>query len=377
MQLDLFGIFGAGVLTYLTPCVLPVIPIYLSALLGGDIRNASTTGRGQLVGRALLFALGFLLVFTVLGLGASGIGAALIEHKVAVQAFGAALILVFALKFLGLVRIPMLDRVVKGDDRRLSTRFGGVNAVLMGIVFAAGWSPCVGPVLGTILTYTASNTSDPLVGAGWLFTYGLGFAVPLVITAAFAEAGVRALRRVQPYLPRIEKAIGVALLVVAGSMMWDVAPLIGGQSSEAPVTEVHARPVMLELHSSNCTICKRMAPVVQRIEERCDGGVDFVKKDVSLDENRGLVERHRVLGVPTFVFLDDKGEEVARLVGQQTEQALLQALSVARGQQCPGVGPVPGAGESRPDGVPSVPAVTCGVGPEDGADSGGECTGAP
>lgn len=375
MQLDLFGIFGAGVLTYLTPCVLPVIPIYLSALLGGDLRNASSTGRGQLIGRALLFAVGFLSVFTLLGLGASGLGAVLVEHKVAMQAFGAGLILVFAAKFLGLVRIPLLDRVVKGDDRRLSTRFGGVNAVLMGVVFAAGWSPCVGPVLGSILTYTASNASDPLTGAGWLFTYGLGFALPLVVTAAFAEAGVRALRRIQPHLPRIEKAIGVALVVVAGSMVWDVAPLIGAGTTEALVPSASARPVMLELHSSDCTICKRMQPLVERIEERCDGGVDFVKKDVSQAENRGLVERHRVLGVPTFVFLNAEGQEVARLVGQQTEEALLQALSVARGQQCPGVGPVPDGSEQAPE-VPAAP-VTCGVGPEVATDAGGECTGEP
>ncbi|GMV43508.1 MAG: hypothetical protein AMXMBFR64_52240 [Myxococcales bacterium] len=355
MQLDLFGIFGAGLLTYLTPCVLPVIPIYLSALLGGDLRNASALGRGQLVGRALLFALGFLLVFTALGLGASSLGAALVEHKAAVQAFGAALILVFALKFLGLVRIPLLDRVVRGDDRRMSTRFTGVNAVLMGVVFAAGWSPCVGPVLGTVLTYTASNTSDPLTGAGWLFTYGLGFALPLVVTAAFAEAGVRALRRVQPWLPRIERGIGVALLVVAGSMVWDLAPAL---RADEPVMLASARPAVLELHSSNCPICKRMQPLVDRIEERCDGGIDFVKKDVSLAENRALVSQHRVVGVPTYVFLDARGDEVARLVGQQTESALLQAVSVARGEQCPGVGPVP----EGPLALPEAP-VACGLGP--------------
>lgn len=374
MQFDLLGIFGAGMLTYVTPCVLPVIPIYLAALLGGDLRSVSTTGRGQLMGRALLFAVGFLSVFTLMGLGASGIGAVLVEYKAATQAAGAVLILVFALKFLGVIKIPLLDRVVRGDDRKLTTRFTGVNAVLMGVVFAAGWSPCIGPVLGSILTYTATNTSDPLVGAGWLFTYGLGFAVPLLITAAFAEAGVRMLRKVQPYLPRIEKAIGVALLVVAGSMLWDAAPMLGAQRA---LVLADARPVMLELYAKDCPICKEMSPVVDHLTEQCDGGVAVIKKDISQAENRGLVGQHRVLGVPTFVFLDAEGTEVARLVGRQSEDALRQALSVLRGEECAGVGPIPGKARPAPA-IVNTPAadehVTCGIPAEDGT-AATECTG--
>ena len=339
MGLDLIGVFGAGLATFVTPCVLPLVPIYLSALLGGDIRSVSVGSRGQLLGRAALFSLGFIAVFTVMGLGASSLGGLLIEHKVALKAAGAVLILVFGLKFLGVIRIPMLDRVVRGDDRRLQTRFGTVNAVLMGVVFAAGWSPCIGPVLGSILGYTAQATSSPWVGAGYLATYGLGFAVPLMLTAAFAEAGTRALRRLHPLLPKIELAIGGTLVVVAGVLLVDLAPTLSAPASQATVT---GTPMMVELYSKDCHICQQMKPVVDQISDHCQGKSVLIETfDVSKPENRDLISRHRVVGVPTFVFLDATGAEVARLVGRQTAGSLKQALAVLRGESCPDVGVVP------------------------------------
>ncbi|MCK5687787.1 sulfite exporter TauE/SafE family protein, partial [Myxococcota bacterium] len=193
-------IFGAGILTYLTPCVLPLIPIYLSALVGGDIRSMEGGSRGTLILRAMLFSVGFIAVFTLLGLTASTFGSAMAEHKLVLQIGGALLILVFGLKFLGVIRIPFFDRVVQGDDSRFKTRFAWLNALIMGFVFALGWSPCVGPVLGSILTYTASTASSPLAGAGYLTIYGLGFALPLIITAAFAEAGAKGLKKLYPHL---------------------------------------------------------------------------------------------------------------------------------------------------------------------------------
>ena len=168
MGLGLLSVFGAGLLTFVTPCVLPLIPIYLSALIGGNIYDLGSQSRGQLIIRSLLFSAGFILVFTVMGLTASSIGSLLSEHKEIMQIAGALLILAFGLKFLGFINIPFMDRIVRADDRKMQTRFGGINALVMGVVFAAGWSPCVGPVLGTVLTYTASTTSSPATGALYL-----------------------------------------------------------------------------------------------------------------------------------------------------------------------------------------------------------------
>lgn len=356
MDYGLLGIFGAGLATFFTPCVLPLVPIYLSALVGGDIEELGDGGRGQLLLRAGLFSVGFIAVFTVLGIGASSLGAALNRYKVVVQALGALLIVVFGLKFLGLIRIPLLDRVVKADDTRMQTRFGAINALVMGVVFAAGWTPCVGPVLGSVLTYTAAATSNPWTGAGYLGVYGLGFAVPLLATALFAEAGMRLMDRIKPHLPRIERVIGVLLLIVAATMLWDIAKGFGSAGGSADrarefTTDGGGKrvPAMVELYRHKCPVCKKMKPIVRELTEQCNGRRVLVHT-VAVDErkNRALIKRYRLVGVPTFLFLDKDGNEVSRLVGRQTSESLLQALSALRGERCEGVGPLPDTARDEP-----------------------------
>jgi cytochrome c-type biogenesis protein len=362
-------------LTIATPCILPLVPIYLSALIGADIRKVDSLQRGQLVVRASLFSLGFILVFSLLGLTASSVGAFFSAHKAAVQAVGALVILLFGLKFLGLVRIAWLDRVVQANDRKLQTRFGGVNAVIMGVVFAAGWSPCIGPVLGSVLSYTASTTSNPWLGALYLATYGLGFALPLLLVAVFAEAGMRFLKRIGPHLVRIERAIGFLLVVVAGSMIFDLA----GARSSAPAPAGHAqevlanedqqrRPAMLVFTSSQCAVCRGMGPMLEEIKKLCHGKKVWIEEfDLAARANRQLVSRYRIVGTPTFVFLDDRGNEAARLVGEQTERTLKQALSALRGEPCPGLelvppgsdGDLPDAPDDRPQTGQEAGGLSC------------------
>ncbi|MBI5510937.1 MAG: cytochrome c biogenesis protein/thioredoxin [Deltaproteobacteria bacterium] len=356
MSSSLVTIFGAGLLTFLSPCVLPLVPIYLASLAGGDVRAMGATGRAQLVSRAALFAAGFVAVFTLMGVGASGVGRALASHKNEVQIFGGVLVLLFGLKLLGVLQIPWLDRVLRADDRALSTRVSGAGALLMGVGFAAAWSPCIGPVLGSVLTYTASTTSSPYTGAIYLAVYGMGIALPLLLTALFADAGLGALRRLRRGLPVFERVLGGALVLVAASLLfgWSLLPSLGSPAAApappAPwssgVTPTASAPAMLELYAKDCPICREMQPVVAAVTEHCEGkGVTFAMLDVSAPENRHLVSQHRLVGVPTFVFLSADGVEVARLVGKQSQEGLFQALAALRGESCPGVGALP-AGET-------------------------------
>ena len=345
MLTDLIGLFSAGSLSLLTPCVLPLIPLYLSALVGGDLRRLQAGGRRQLLVRAGLFSVGFILVFTLLGLTASSLGKLLGEHRAALTAFGAGLIFLFALRFLGLIRIPWLDRTLRADDRKLETRSGAANALIMGIVFAAGWSPCVGPVLGAVLTYTASVTADPSTGALYLAVYGLGFASPLLVMAAFAQAVMGWIQRLGKHLRLIERVLGVGLLVVAVSMAIDVAPQLlaaqGDRSQQAHPTasqNSEASPTMLAFTSPACTICQRMEPILTDLISECDGkSVKVERIDLSDPGNRELSRSYRLVGVPTYVFQDSKGQEVARLVGEQSPTSLKRALSALRGEPCPGL----------------------------------------
>jgi cytochrome c-type biogenesis protein len=363
MTLSLATIFSAGLLTFLTPCILPLVPIYLATLAGGDVRAIGMIGRAQLLTRALLFSIGFVAVFTLMGIGASGIGRALVSHKTAVQTLGGVLILLFGLKFLGFVQMPWLDRVLRVDDGQRGKPVTALGSLLMGVLFAAAWSPCVGPILGSVLTYTAAATTSPAVGAAYLATYGAGVALPLLITAAFAEAGLGMLKRLRRGLPTFERALGALLVAASVTMLFGTsllpdlgAPVLASQpaafASKLPAPAVSptafAGPTMVELYSKDCPICQSMKPIVAAVTDHCEGkGVHFEAVDVSAAENRNLIDAYRLVGVPTFVFLGADGTEVARLIGRQSQDDLFQALAAVRGESCPGVGALP-AHETSP-----------------------------
>ncbi|OGQ84910.1 MAG: hypothetical protein A2289_01580 [Deltaproteobacteria bacterium RIFOXYA12_FULL_58_15] len=337
MTLDLAGIFGAGLLTYMTPCVLPLMPMYLAALAGGELAQIGKLGRGRLLIRAALFSVGFIAVFTLMGLGASSIGALLVSQKLVIGIFGGVLVLLFGLKFLHVIEVPWFDRVLKGSDAKWNGA-SAWGALVMGVIFAAGWSPCVGPILGSVLTYTAANASDSVMGAGYLAVYGAGFALPLVVTAAFAEAGIKVLRRAQSWLPRIERMLGVAMVAVAITMLLPATVPVPSD----PKPPVATKSQMLELFSEDCVVCQQMAPVVDRLRNECSGrGVAIEQIDVSLPQNRHLVGQHRLVGVPTFLFFDGENNEIARLVGKQSDESLRQTLSALVGESCEGVGRLP------------------------------------
>lgn len=192
--------FLAGLLSFLSPCVLPLVPSYLGVLGGA---------RAPLV-RALGFVLGFGLVFVALGATASALGALLAPHKLLLGRLAGALIVFFGLTMLGLIRLPWLMQ----DTRQLSQadRYG---PLALGAAFAFGWSPCLGPALGSILGLAAS-TASLAQGVVLLTAYALGLAVPFLLAALLWDRlNLRGLNR---YAGTFEK-LGGALLVAVGLLM--------------------------------------------------------------------------------------------------------------------------------------------------------------
>jgi len=350
VNLALFGIFGAGLLTLVTPCVLPLIPIYL-ALLAGNVNHEGRSGRLGLFLSTAVFSLGMVLVFVGLGLTATSLGSLLTAHRTELVLLGGLVIFLFGLKFLGVLRLGLLEREKRIDDSRLRSRFRLVNALVMGLVFGLGWTPCIGPILGSVLTYTASSTADPWRGALYLAVYGAGFTLPLLILALFADAARGLVRRLAIWLPRVEKVSGALMAGVGLYLMLGVASPPAASMTPAPDRATHGvyidpplgqptiRPRMVQFSSPDCSICRQMIPTVAVIERDCHGHqVDVIKVDVTQPQSRHLASHYRVRGVPTFVFLDTGGAEVARLVGYQPLPGLRQALSAMVGQQCDGLG---------------------------------------
>jgi cytochrome c-type biogenesis protein len=366
-SLEITAVFGAGTLTFLTPCVLPLLPIYLAILMGNAEQDGEQDGwrsRLRLFFNTLAFSAGMIGVFVALGLTATSVGSLLTEHRTELVLIGGLIVFLFGLKFLGVLRIERLDRDARLDGGRFKTRSQLVNALVMGVVFSLGWTPCVGPMLGSVLTYAASTSADPLRGAMLLAAYGLGFTLPLMLLSLFADGARKLIGRISSWLPRLEKAGGLLLIGVGLFMMLGVASPPSGTVSPAAASvsttegvavtpalgEPTPRPRMVQFTSSECSICRQMIPTVALIERDCDGKqVDVVKVDVTTAEgNRRIASRFRVRGVPTFVFLDRGGNEAARLVGFQTLGSLRQALSAMVGEQCAGLG------HFEPDSIPTA-----------------------
>ena len=205
--------FAAGVLSFLSPCVLPLVPSYLAFVCGG-----SGAARGAALRSSLFFVLGFSLVFVGLGASASLLGGLLGSYRRELTVAGGVLVLFFGLVMLG-VRVPFLGRFL-GRERRL--RFVGetrtpVGAVLLGMAFAAGWTPCIGPVLGGVLTL--AGTSGGLgQGVLLLSCYALGLAIPFLGAALMLESFTRFSRGFRRFLPWVERVSG-AVLIAAGVML--------------------------------------------------------------------------------------------------------------------------------------------------------------
>lgn len=219
-DITLLSAVFAGMLSFLSPCVLPLVPPYLCYMAGISVEEFRSgkkgadisAGRRAVMASSLAFTLGFATVFVALGAGASTVGLLLRQHLELLSKIGGLVIIAMGLNFLGLLRLSMLSGEYRfqGGGRPASL----TGAYVMGLAFAFGWTPCIGPVLGAILAVAASRET---VGAGALLlaVYSLGLAVPFWIAAAFSGAFMRFLSRFRRHLGLVEKVIG-GLLVATG-----------------------------------------------------------------------------------------------------------------------------------------------------------------
>lgn len=211
---------GAGAVSFLSPCVLPLVPPYLCYMAGVTVEDFRADGdvaarggaRTALLASSLAFVLGFSTVFVLLGAGASTIGQFLRVWQQPLAMAAGVIIILMGLNFLGLIRIPFLSREARFQSQGKPA--SAVAAYVMGLAFAFGWTPCIGPVLGPILTLAGGRET---VGEGALLlaAYSLGLGIPFLIAALFSGAFMRFLQRFRMHLGRVEKVIG-GLLVIAG-----------------------------------------------------------------------------------------------------------------------------------------------------------------
>ena len=218
---SIFAAFAAGLLSFVSPCVLPLVPSYISYITGLSLERLMNAEERQrfrmtIIVNSLLFIAGFSTVFIAFGASASLIGQILITYQEHIRRIGGILIVIFGLYLLGVLNLNFLN-----TEKRLhfGTRPAGyLGSFLIGVAFAAGWTPCVGPVLGTILLY-ASTTDSLMSGVTLLASYSLGLGLPLFVTALGVDRFLSYFKQVRAYMWGVSTVSGV-FLVVVGVMIY-------------------------------------------------------------------------------------------------------------------------------------------------------------
>ena len=207
--------FGAGLLSFLSPCVFPLYPAFLSYITGltvTDIQQGNMRGKKQAIFHTLSFLLGFSIIYLVLGLSASSLTGFFYQYNDLVRQAGAILIVVFGFITLGFWQPKFLMKDHKLTIQNRPT--GYVGSVVIGLAFAAGWTPCMGPILGAVLALVGSN---PETGMFYMVAYILGFAIPFLTLAFFSTR----LQWVKKYSGTIMKAGGIIMVVVGILLFFD------------------------------------------------------------------------------------------------------------------------------------------------------------
>lgn len=211
-----FTAFAAGLVSFLSPCVLPLVPGYVSYVAGQSLedleRPQSAGARLSATGLSLFFVLGFSAVFITLGASATVLGRLLLAYRYETNIIGGAVIILFGLFTIGILRLPWLQR-----EFRFASRFKGghpLGAFVLGLAFAFGWTPCIGPVLGAILTVSASN-AQTFDGVSLLSIYSLGLGLPFLLAAAFMKAFLGRLRNMR-WFGRVSQIGAGMVMVVMG-----------------------------------------------------------------------------------------------------------------------------------------------------------------
>lgn len=203
----------AGVLSFLSPCVLPIVPPYLAYMGGISMGEMTSAGqaRRRVILPALFFVMGLSTVFLLLGFTASAFGAFVLNNQQLLAQISGVVVIIFGLHFVGLFRIPILDREMRMDAGERGGSAAG--AYVLGLAFAFGWTPCIGPQLGAILSLAAQE-GNMQRGTLLLGIYALGLGLPFLIAAIFIERSMTLMTRLKRHMKLIERLMGALLLVV-------------------------------------------------------------------------------------------------------------------------------------------------------------------
>lgn len=215
--INLIIAFGAGILTFFAGCLVPIVPAYVSFLTGvwaGDTQRKAKTFKTKTLYTSLLFVLGFISVFLVLGAAFNSLARFVGVYRTTVQVFGGGIMVILGLHTAGIMKIPLLYRTIQIDIHDKLTKNVSLSAFLLGLVFGFAWTPCIGPVLASIL-FWSSQTATLKEGLLLLLLFGVGLGVPFIGLGLFIDTVFEKVKKIEQFSPVIQKVTG-GFLVLTG-----------------------------------------------------------------------------------------------------------------------------------------------------------------
>ena len=214
-NISLFLAFSAGILSFASPCILPLIPSYVTYITGLSLERLKTEGekghRMETFFHSLAFVLGFSIVFISLGASASLLGQVMARHQTILRKAGGVIVIIFGLHFSGLINIRFLQVYKKADLKEKP--MGYLGSVIIGLVFGAGWTPCIGPILASILLY-ASTAETMTRGITLLTAYSLGLGIPFIISAVAINSFLSFFQGIVRHMKALTVTSGILLIII-------------------------------------------------------------------------------------------------------------------------------------------------------------------
>jgi cytochrome c-type biogenesis protein len=223
-ELNYWLAFSAGLISFFAPCVVPLFPAYIGYITGVSIKDLEVFGFKPYFKKLLLssifYILGFSIVFVLLGTAAVTVGMTLRRYDFLIQRIGGLIILILGLEFAGILNLPFLARQRQFNLPTWTQSLGYLRAFFVGVVFATAWTPCVGAVLGSILTLAAVSKTV-LTGASLLFVYSLGISVPFLIVALTLASAPKYIGFISRYVGVISRVAGIILAILGLLLLTD------------------------------------------------------------------------------------------------------------------------------------------------------------
>ena len=212
--MNYFILFLEGIITFISPCILPMLPIYISYFMGGNEGKKNSNALINSIG----FVVGFSVIFTILGAAAGTFGVFIQKYMTTFNIIAGLLLIIFGLNYIGIFKIPLLERSFKLKNKTNLNDLNLTASIIFGMIFAIGWTPCVGTFLGSALMI-AANSQDTLKGVFMLLAYSLGFGIPFIISALLIDSLKGAFKFIKKNYKIINAISGVLLIIIGLLMM--------------------------------------------------------------------------------------------------------------------------------------------------------------